>query len=151
MSDVSGQPSIAQRLARWLLLSCTALGIAALHTIGHGSGDPQPASRPPIVVLIAATVIAGPTTLVVQNGDGCGGCRHDVVAAPDADDALYWLDVCVAVLTALVLAALFPRRLQPSPRSLADGSSDPRLRRRPCHVGHRLAGLSVAATAVIRA
>lgn len=86
---------IAGRVARWLLLACTVLGLAAMHTLGHGHGHDMAAHPPAVAAMPAVT-------------DSCppGHCAPMVTApSPGRNDMPAW-SVCLAVLAGLGVAAL---------------------------------------------
>lgn len=87
--------------ARWLLLACTvistAIGVAAMHTLGHGTSHTHGASHgagggP------AAAVAAGVAVIAVAV-DECSGCAHAGGSSPGRHDLPAW-SICVAVLAA---------------------------------------------------
>lgn len=136
------------RLARLLLVACTALGLAALHTIGHaaldGTAPPSPASA---AAAVAPGFVAGGDT----SGDGCDGdgCTHHIAPLDRDRHSGAWWEVCLAILSALVVASaagMTPRATSPRPPVTAGGQRrpPPGARRRPP------AGLIVATTAVLR-
>ncbi|SCG64384.1 hypothetical protein GA0070614_3798 [Micromonospora coxensis] len=122
---------------RLLLLVCTLLGLAAMHTIGHGghgSGHPDghavaQGPVPPAGAHVTAAEVrverpgtpavagaATTTTVVPVAGDGCpdDGCRHGAaLPAGDPDGHPGAWGVCLAVLgtltVTLLLAALLLR------------------------------------------
>lgn len=80
------------RSVRWLLLFCTALGLAFMHTLGHAGVDGGH-SRPPALQAVAGMpALAGVADCPDGHCDGHGG--------PSA-----W-SVCLAILTGLGLVVL---------------------------------------------
>ena len=139
----------ARRLARLLLLACTVIGVAALHTIGHATADEHTAPGSGISGAIA--VLMAPSSLVADttSDGGCegDGCTHQI-ALPDSDrSGSSWWEVCVAILTAIVLAAGMLRLFHTIRLAQVAG------RRRPppfAWVTAPPVGLTIAATATLR-
>jgi len=97
----SAAVTVSEHLARLLLLACTVLGVAALHTIGHAAlGGLDHHDR-------AAAAI---TVVTADAGDfgGCdgGGCAHNAAAPIGGADTSRWRDVCVAVRSGLAVGWL---------------------------------------------
>ena len=94
--------TVSEHLARLLLLACTVLGVAALHTIGHAALSGL--DHHDRVAAAAATVVT------VNAGDlgGCDGdgCAHNTAAPAGGTDTSRWRDVCVAVLSVLAVGWL---------------------------------------------
>jgi hypothetical protein len=145
---VTSAPAVRERFARLLLLAVTALGVAALHTIGHAAItnlDHHPALR----AAVTAVVVAAP---ISSDDDGCAGdgCTHDAAGPADAGDSSRWWEVCIAVLGVLALGAFavgvggLARR--------GDAMTGPAGRRRPPPRPAALPalGLALAAGAVLR-
>lgn len=98
----SAAVTVSEHLARLLLLTCTVLGVAALHTIGHAAlSELDHQDR---VAAAAATVVTADT------GDvgGCDGdgCAHNAAAPVGGTNTSRWWDVCVAVLSVLAVGWL---------------------------------------------
>lgn len=98
------------RLARLLVLVCTVLGVAALHTVGHAAVTGPDHHSGATVVTDSANVSLGQ---VVTPGDdgGCDGdgCMHQAAALSGSQDTSRWSDVCLAVLTVLLVGVLGTR------------------------------------------
>ncbi|RZU53187.1 hypothetical protein EV385_5077 [Krasilnikovia cinnamomea] len=132
--------TVSGHLARLLLLACTVLGVAALHTIGHaGLGDldrHHPAAA----------------SVVVEGLGGCDGdgCLHHAAGSGGAADTSRWWEVCVAILGALAACVLAARQWSRA-RGAAVEVSVPARRRPPPHrVRGPTAGLILATAAVLR-
>jgi hypothetical protein len=140
---------IIGRLARLLLLACTVLGVAALHTIGHAAvGAPDHHN----IVTVSAPVLPGTPIAQLVPGEhgGCDGdgCDHQAIAPGNADDSSRWWEVCVAVLSVLALGALITAaalggRLAPTLTTWVTRRPPPAARRRPV-------GLTLTALVVLR-
>jgi len=100
---VTSAGTIRGHLARLLLLACTVLGLAALHTIGH-AGVTGPERHHPASASVVAAVIQGEAGGCA--GDGCP--HHDARPGEAADTSRSW-DVCLAILSVLAGAALVLR------------------------------------------
>jgi hypothetical protein len=100
---VTSVPAVGQRLARLLLLAVTALGVAALHTIGHAA-IAGPAHHPALQA--ATAVVVG--VPISGDRDGCDGdgCTHQAAMPASGGHTSRWWEACVAVLTVLALGAL---------------------------------------------
>jgi hypothetical protein len=143
----------ARRLARLLLVACTVIGVAALHTIGHATaGDEHTtigsATSSAVAVLIAPSSLVADTT----SDGGCDGdgCTHQIALPDSGRTGSSGWEVCVAILSALAVIVLAAgmHRLFPIIR-LAEVAS----RRRPppfAWVTAPPAGLTIAATAILR-
>ena len=86
-----------RRLSRWLLLACTLVGLAAMHSLGHGGADHVGA-----ITNHAVTRMMGTEPVAVSD------CASDVcshLSAPHQHDTTM-RDVCLAVLTAFAVALL---------------------------------------------
>ena len=121
---------VTGRVGRWLLLACTVIGLAAMHTLGHTSSHtgahhpPGHADRPPAVsagqtddvaleaghgtgapVMVSAAVVALIDLMMV---DGCAGdgCAHAQPAPEPGREVPPAWSVCLAVLAALSVAVL---------------------------------------------
>lgn len=143
---VTSVPAVGQRLARLLLLAVTALGVAALHTVGH-AGVTQPAHHP---ALQAATAMAVAAPIPAE-GDGCDGdgCTHQAAMPGSGDHNSRWWEACVAILAVLALGVLAAQawwRIRG-----ATGSAGMSLRRPPPPAGAvSPLGLALAAGTVLR-
>lgn len=100
------------RAARVLVLLATLVGLAAMHTLGHGSAahaatTPMPghgaAAAAHGTAGMAATVAVTAAQVEVLPREGCPDGHCAGLLAPPArhTTGLDWWDVCVAVLTAL--------------------------------------------------
>ena len=158
----------AARMGRWLLLACTVIGLAAMHTLGHGAshtthgdahaGSPADAGSDghPAGVTVGAPLAAGTVAVAVAAApgqmlaaaDGCGdGCAHGDSGGPGRHDIPLW-SVCLAVLgVAALLAWLVLRRR--SGRDVDDAAGAVRVgeTRAPPRAG---VGMRVAAASVMR-
>lgn len=127
---VQGELSVTGRVARLLLLACTAIGLAAMHIMGHGGSHTgmhharghadQPAAVPaeqPRAGSLAGDrqgpgttewVSAAAVELIDVRVGGCAGvdCRHAQPAPEPARHDLPAWSVCLAVLTGLSVAVL---------------------------------------------
>jgi hypothetical protein len=161
----------AGRAARWLLLACTLLGLAAMHTLGHAGmrmdagrhGVPMavapvavppvavpPVAVPPVAVapVAAAPVAAAPVAVVppAVAAEDCPAGHCD----GHGDGGMSGWSVCLAVLGGLAVIVLLAALL-------FRAASGRRLRRRPVPVSaparappKRPARLSTASVAVLR-
>jgi hypothetical protein len=131
LGGVRGNEAVTGRVGRWLLLACTVIGLAAMHTLGHAgshSGVHRAAGhgeRPAAVSAAQAEQLAGQSTTGHDPGapvmvaaaavalinvvtDGCAGhgCPHVQPAPePGRHDLPAW-SVCLAVLAGLGVAVL---------------------------------------------
>ncbi|GAA1803499.1 hypothetical protein GCM10009682_26680 [Luedemannella flava] len=94
---------IVGRLARFMLLCCTALGVSAMHTMGHEGPGHLAAGHH------AAPAHAAPVDAMPDCADPCVTARESP-AEPGGDWA-FW-SVCLAVLAAVGLAALLALALR---------------------------------------
>jgi hypothetical protein len=88
------------RLARWLLLACTLVGLTAMHSLGHGGGMHA--------VAMLADRHDAEATVAMADGCACDGCGHPAALPAEGDDMTGW-SVCLAVVggfAALALLAL---------------------------------------------
>jgi hypothetical protein len=107
--------AVVGRVARLVLLACTLLGLAAMHTIGHsavghGAGHYDEVGDPPTSaaeVLGAMAQAAGGTPDLLAALDGCAGdgCAHAALM-PSGDGGMGGWELCVAVLSAFAVAVL---------------------------------------------
>ncbi|MDR7322652.1 MULTISPECIES: DUF6153 family protein [Catenuloplanes] len=142
------QVTAGGRWARWLLLACTIIGLAAMHTLGHSGPEADGhghAGHHPPEIAVGADMPAG----VAADG-GCAGCGQ--VSGPEAPErgGMSVWSVCVAVLTgltaAIVMLALLVRWRAPT-------GGPPRARAGPPLVHGpppRRTGLTLAAISVLR-
>ncbi|GIJ49623.1 hypothetical protein Val02_65090 [Virgisporangium aliadipatigenens] len=125
------------RYARWILLACTLLGVAAMHTLGHidgGHGHGTPSAGTVVMADVAADCA----------GDGCLGGHHR-----DEHMPMSW-SVCLAVVAGLAVATLLLWSIAARGRSASRPVDAPRI---PWHSrGPPLpgAGLVLATTSVLR-
>ena len=142
----------ARRLARLLLVACTVIGVAALHTIGHATADEHTTAGS--VISGAIAVLIAPSSLVADttSDGGCDGdgCTHQIALSDSGRSGSSWWEVCVAILSALaaiVLAAGMLRLFHTIRVAQVAG------RRRPppfAWVTAPPVGLTIAATAILR-
>lgn len=140
------KPAVAmtERLARLVLLAFTVLGVAALHTIGHGAVQgPDNHER---VAVAAITAVAVPAQ---QDGCDGDGCTHQVVMPGGARDTSRWWEVCVAVLSVLG-GAFLAVALSVTFRAARRARPARGRRRRPHLARTRPIALTLATVAVIR-
>jgi hypothetical protein len=140
------KPAVAmtERLARLVLLAFTVLGVATLHTIGHGAV--QSLDNHERVTVAAITAIAVPAQ---QDGCDGDGCTHQVAMPGGARDTSRWWEVCVAVL-GLLGAALLAVALSVTFRAARRARPAKGRRRRPHPARTRPVALTLATAAVIR-
>ena len=139
---------MGERLARLLLLACTVLGVAALHTIGHaaiGVVDHHDRSTVSVPLTLAATVVP----VAPGTDDGCtgDGCDHQAVLPGATRDSSRWWDVCLGVLSVLAVAVLAAASLHL--RGLLRPTAGARRRPPPSPAGSRL-GLDLKIVTVLR-
>jgi hypothetical protein len=99
---VRQQTSTAGRLARWALLACTLVGLAAMHSLGHDAGAHASAMRAeghhtPVMTVAAADRAADCA------GDGC--THLSALPGGGGDDMPGW-SVCLAVLGGFAIVVL---------------------------------------------
>jgi disulfide bond formation protein DsbB len=97
------------RVARWTLLACTLLGLAAMHTVGHAGmqmgahGQVMPGSTATLVVTHVAPVEAVQAVVAAVTG----GCADDDCADPSHHGgAMSGWSMCLAVLSGLAVVVL---------------------------------------------
>jgi hypothetical protein len=160
MAEVSVPPvasagnDLALRSAvRWLLLVWTLLGLAVMHTLGHGGhamampmADHPAVTRP---LRAAATALAAHTAHIAMSmRDGCpDGCSQLGDGSPTGGGSEGW-SVCLAILAALAVVVLLGWLLKTATRPGAASRPPGTLTLTPRappppHVGPRLAELSV--------
>jgi hypothetical protein len=141
---VKSAGAVSGHVARLLLLACTVLGVAALHTIGH-TGLTGPGGHRPAAASAVPAIVAG--DLGDCDGDGC---LHLAAGPAGAADTSRWWEVCVAVLSALAAGALAVR-LWALLRGAAVTVAGPfRWRPPPRTACGPTAGLILATTVVLR-
>lgn len=138
--------AIIGRLTRLLLLACTVLGVAALHTIGHAAaGD----TGQHTTVASSAVSVASIVPVDTDGHGGCDGdgCDHQSITPSDAHDNSRMWDVCVAVLSVLALGLLAA-----ATSSAHIGLARTRWTRwrPPPLLPHRRVGLALTTVAVLR-
>jgi len=143
---VTAAPAVGERLARLLLLALTALGVAALHTIGHAAFTDRshhPARQG--IATVAATVVSAP---VPGDRDGCDGdgCTHQVALPAGTGQTSRWWEVCAAILSLIAIGALVAGLRW---RTGGGGPAASTERRRPPPLTRAL-GLTLAVGAVVR-
>ncbi|MFD2763602.1 DUF6153 family protein [Micromonospora eburnea] len=134
------------RMARLLLLLCTLVGLAAMHTLGHGAHGPAGRSgghdsghHPAVAALAAVETCPG------------DGCHAGVLPLRDlGGDPSGW-SVCLAVLGAFAVALLVTVLLRAASRLAGPGLGRPhRATRGPRAPPLRPYGLRLAAVSVLR-
>jgi hypothetical protein len=141
-------------LGRLLLIACTVIGVAALHTVGHAGVDTdQHSAATPGAVQTALNAVVPPSVRPADtsNDNGCDGdgCTHQIAMPGDGNDSRHGWDVCLAILTLLlvtVLTAFARRRTDDAPPRPATGRRRPPPRDWACPA----VGLTLASTAVVR-
>jgi hypothetical protein len=100
----TGGTAMIGRIARFVLLACTLFGLAAMHTIGHGTMSSAHHHEAPSVAMHQLSAMPAFTQ---ADPDGCaaGGCLHAAVL-PDSGGPMDLRDLCVAVLSAFAVAML---------------------------------------------
>ena len=127
-------------LGRWLLLACTLVGLAAMHSLGHGGADHVRA-----VTDNAVTRMMGAEPVAVSD---CDGCSH--LSGPHQHD-MTMRDVCLAVLTAFAVVLLLAvLRLSRSRARTAPGSVQHSYAVGPRAPPSALVGLTLATVSVRR-
>ena len=166
---VRSEQVAAGRIARWLLLAGTVIGVAAMHSLGHGSShtvaghDRQhstAAHGEPLSAMSAfAAAMSGSTTALTAvltatpaavTGGVCSGECHLAGGPGRHRDDMLGFSVCLAVLAAFGIAVLLAW-LRPS----TSASAWARARTPVLWVASRAppragAGLQVAALSVMR-
>jgi hypothetical protein len=142
---MTAQPLPPRPLVRWLLLACTLLGLAVMHTVGHTSVGMAPHdAHPGMVAEVAAQVpLAG--LVAADSGDSCPGGHCD------GHGAMSGWSVCLAVLQGFAAAVLLTLVLLALGRSRgamrqAAGGAVPASRAPP----PRPTGLTIASISVLR-
>jgi hypothetical protein len=132
-------------VARWVLLACTLLGLAAMHSLGHaGIGMDGPTGHRPAAPASMVSVAMAVT-------DGCAGCAHPGDPAMPGHGGMSVWSVCLAVLGALALAAVLAALLLAF--ASRHGTVTSRARTRPATPRAppaRRTGLNLAAVSVLR-
>lgn len=156
----TGRAAVVRRSARLLLLFCTLLGLAAMHTIGHdaaghGTGHDQAVSQQAAatqhVVAMAQVTLSAVVPVVEPVGCAGDGCTLVDLMAHGTSGGMSGWGLCVAVLSsfaiALLLVALLLTRVTGRSRPRDSGGGAARSSRGP---PGRAIGLSVAAMSVLR-
>jgi len=137
-----------------LLLACTVLGLAALHTIGH-AGVTGPERHHPALTGVAAAVVPASAVVAAVVPGGAGGCdgdgclHHGAGPGEAADTSRSW-DACLAILGVLAGAALV-LRLSGRGRAFSPGAQVPsRWRPPPGPAAVRPTGLLLITSVVLR-
>jgi hypothetical protein len=143
---VTSADTLRERLGRLLLLACTVLGVAMLHTIGHALADVDGPALVQAGVVSAAPVL---TASVPGDHGGCDGdgCGHHTLMPTESSDTSRWWQACLALII-LVFGAFSARARRPV-RAVAVGGLRAG-RRRPPWATRPLVGLTVATVAVLR-
>jgi hypothetical protein len=106
---VSSAGHLAPRLTalRWLLLACTLIGLAAMHTLGHtGHGHTMAMPEPPATHQLQnkARMLVG--HVATPDERACrGGCAHLGDSDPAGGHPDGW-SVCLAILAGFAIAML---------------------------------------------
>ena len=152
--------AVVRRIARLLLLFCTLLGLAAMHTIGHdaaghGTGHGHvrspPAAATQHVIAMAQVGLSAVVPVVEPVGCAGDGCTPVDLMVHGTSGGMSGWGLCVAVLSsfaiALLLSALLLTRVTGRSRLPDLGGGAARSPRGP---PGRALGLSVAAMSVLR-
>lgn len=102
----TGGAATIGRTARLVLLACTLLCLAAMHTIGHGGvSHSAHHSEPQLTMTHQLLLMDEPAP---GESDGCAGdgCARAAALPGSAHGGMGGWDVCVAVLSALAIAVL---------------------------------------------
>ena len=110
------------RIARLVLLACTLVGLAAMHTVGHGAVTQSPPRTVAVRSAIGSVVAVVTATRASRDDCGGDGCAHSGAPPTDSRGDPWW-QVCTGVLTgaaggtllAGLLMALSIRWTSPSP------------------------------------
>jgi hypothetical protein len=143
---MTAQPLPPRPLVRWLLLACTLLGLAVMHTVGHTSvGMAAHDAHPGMVAEVAAHVPSLAGRVAADAGDSCPGGHCD------GHGAMSGWSVCLAVLQGFAVAVLLTLVLLALGRSRgimrqAAGGTVPASRAPP----PRPTGLTIASISVLR-
>jgi len=144
---VTPAAAMTARLARLLLLVCTVLGVAALHTVGHAAVTGLDHHSRATAVTDSTTFSIVPAVTPGEHG-GCDGdgCTHQAAAPTGSQDTSRWWEVCLAVLTVLAVGVLGTRLWTTGTATLFTLKH----RRRRSAAAVRPFGLAVTAVTVIR-
>ncbi|WP_204299289.1 DUF6153 family protein [Actinoplanes campanulatus] len=97
------------RVARWVLLACTLVGLSAMHTLGH-AGMHKPGGHSAGVHVEGDSPVIRVLSADAGSGDHCAGCVHLRSGDGDPDGGMAGRSICLAVLTGfavlILLAAL---------------------------------------------
>ncbi len=137
---MQSQAAGAGRIARWVLLTCTLLGLASMHSLGHGGHSLGHGGGHSVAMSADHPVV-----------ESCphGHCRQVSGSGQGRDDDLPAWSVCLAVLAGLGITALLAWLLLAvgtgSRAGLPPGRVQPAGSRAPPRpgVGLRLARVSV--------
>jgi disulfide bond formation protein DsbB len=141
----TAQPLPPRPLVQWLLLACTLLGLAVMHTVGHTSLGMAPHDAHPGMVAEVAAPVPNLAALGADARDSCPGGHCD------PHDAMSGWSVCLAILQGfaaavlLTLALLALGRSRGAMRQAEDGAV-PASRAPP----PRPTGLTIASISVLR-
>ena len=91
------QAAVTGRLAQWILLACTLLGLAAMHVLGHSTSHSAPTSAAMPATNSSQSVLDGCPDGHCSQPSGSGHGRHE--------DTPAW-SVCLAVLAGFGIAVL---------------------------------------------
>ena len=155
----TGTAAAVGRMARLVLLACTLLGLAAMHTIGHnaaghGTGQDHEASQPAVASQHVVGMAQAALTVVVSvaRPGGCGGgCAPMALMAYGTSGGMSGWGLCVAVLSSFAVVVLLLALLLTtvSARSRL-GNLSAGAARAPRGPPGRSFGLAVAAMSVLR-
>jgi hypothetical protein len=140
---------IRGRFARLLLLACTVLGVAALHTIGHAGVRVLDHHDRLIAVQPGAVIALAPPAPADHGGCDGDGCDHPAAAPGGAGDTPRWWEICLAILglltagTVVTIAAL-------RSRGMSMAAADAVHRPPPRNTGATRLGLAMASATVLR-
>jgi hypothetical protein len=151
--------AVVGRVARLVLLACTLLGLAAMHTIGHSAvghgADRQAAGHMPVdaeqtLEAMAQTVASAAASFAESDRCAGDGCAHATLMPTGMSGMGNW-ELCVAVLTAFAAAIVLAALLL----AAATGRFPPPLCRRPAVTAPRGPpvspfGLTLATVSVLR-
>jgi hypothetical protein len=140
---MTAQQLAPRPLVRWLLLACTLLGLAVMHTVGHASARMTPHDAHPGTVAAMAPPLA--SWVAADAGESCSG-EHC-----DGHGAMSGWSVCLAILQGFAVAFLLALVLlavagpRGATRQMRGGIAAPASRAPP-----RPAGLTIASISVLR-
>ena len=131
-------------MARWLLLLCTAIGLTAMHTLGHGVTTGHDHVRPG---LAASSVMA---VAAVHPFTGDAACPGDHCPAGPGHGSSGGWSVCLAILTGLAVVVLMAGLLSAAVRRGSVRKQVLRGRQLSRAPPTQRSGLTITATTVLR-